>query len=112
FPSRPGARFAALPPVARHFAARDRFVSHNRRVAVGGSLMLRHRSLAPPVLVVLLALAGSLPAEDKDKAKLKQPAETPTELPRIPDPDPKACELPPGFTASVVTSGLTYPTSI
>jgi glucose/arabinose dehydrogenase len=75
--------------------------------------MLRHRWLALPVLAAL-TLSGSLPAEDrdKDKEKLKTPAETPTELPRIPQPDPKACELPPGFTAQVVTTGLTYPTSI
>jgi glucose/arabinose dehydrogenase len=75
--------------------------------------MLTHRRfVAAVVLAALFALAGTLPAEDKDKEKLKGPAETPTELPRIPQPDAKACELPAGFAAHVVTTGLTYPTSI
>src|SRR5207244_3999157 len=66
---------------------------------------------AAAAAVTLFALAGSLPADDA-KDKSKKVGETPTELPRIPAPDPKACELPPGFAAHLVATGLTYPTSI
>ena len=73
--------------------------------------MRKHsRFVAAVGLAALFALAGSLPAQDRDK--LKKPAETPTELPRIPLPDPKACDLPAGFTAQIITTGLNYPTSI
>jgi glucose/arabinose dehydrogenase len=79
-------------------------------------MLNRSRFVAIAVTATLLAVAGSVPAEDeKDRPnadeKAKAPA-APADIPRVPAPDPKACELPPGFTARVVTTGLTFPTSI
>lgn len=84
----------------------------------------------------LLALIGVVPAQDDNKPPVaphpddkgrsdsgvvvvgdgskekSAPGSDASEIPRIPPPDSKACELPAGFTAHVVTTGLTFPTSI
>jgi len=64
------------------------------------------------LLAFVLALFAASPSSGDHKDKLKQPSETPTEIPRIPEPNATACELPAGFTAQVVMTGLNYPTSI
>ena len=71
--------------------------------------ILRGISIA---IAFMLVVAVTTPGADGTKDKLKKPAETPSELPRIPNPHPGACELPNGFTAQIVTTGLNYPTSI
>jgi len=63
------------------------------------------------LLAFVLALFAA-PSWGDHKDKLNQPSETPTEIPRIPEPNATACELPAGFTAQVVMTGLNYPTSI
>ena len=98
-------------------------------------MLTRSRTAAVAVAATLLALAGSVPAQDDrlptvppprevgskqpaparpagDTDGVKTHATTPADVPRIPPPDPRACELPPGFTARVVTTGLNFPTSI
>ena len=70
-------------------------------------------------LGVALLIAGSAvtvsPAAgggDEKPRKLPLTGPTPTELPRIPVPDPKAAQLPPGFAAVVAVADLTYPSGI
>jgi glucose/arabinose dehydrogenase len=63
-------------------------------------------------VVAALFVAGSLADESRTKENLKKPSETPGDLPRIPAPDPNACDLPAGFAAQIVFTGLFYPTSI
>jgi glucose/arabinose dehydrogenase len=97
-------------------------------------MLNRSRTAAVAVTATLLALAGSLPAQDDKLPPVPPPRETgakppaaqpaddtdgvtnqvtaPADLPRIPPPDPRACELPQGYTARVVTTGLNFPTSI
>lgn len=84
----------------------------------------RSRFSAVVVTAGLFALVGVVPAQDEkqkslppvvvvnDDGKSKIPGADAPEIPRIPQPDPKACELPQGYTAHVVTTGLTYPTSM
>lgn len=76
--------------------------------------MLKSRTAAALVLAVVLAAVTSLAAGGEDEKAKKPPltGKTPTELPKIPPPDPKAALLPPGFVAEVVVSNLTYPTGI
>src|SRR5437867_3571111 len=68
--------------------------------------------VAPAVVLVGLAVGIALGDETAEKKKIKEPARTPTALPRIPEPSADAVQLPAGFTAEVLTSGLVYPTSI
>jgi glucose/arabinose dehydrogenase len=89
------------------------------------------------VMAAFLGIVGALPAQDEkkplptaphpdDKSKSgsgivivndgsknpRAPGADAPDIPRVPAPDPKACELPAGFTAHVVTTGLSFPTSI
>jgi glucose/arabinose dehydrogenase len=85
----------------------------------------RFRLAAAGMAAALFTLAGVVPARDEkqksqtgvvvvndDGKNAKTPGADSGEIPRIPPPDPKACELPQGFTAHVVFSGLYFPTSI
>jgi glucose/arabinose dehydrogenase len=73
--------------------------------------------LKPRSVVGLACLAAALaictsPAGGDDDKKLPLTGKTPTELPRIPAPDPKAAQLPPGFAVVAAVTDLTYPSSI
>jgi glucose/arabinose dehydrogenase len=58
---------------------------------------------------ITLSLAACVLAAADDKPKGGHP---PTGFPEVPPPDAKAAQVPDGFKAEVVLSGLTYPTSV
>jgi glucose/arabinose dehydrogenase len=65
--------------------------------------------------VALAALFSSATAQERNEEPTSPPpliGRTPTELPKIPPPDPNAALFPPGFAVQVVTANLIYPTSI
>lgn len=66
-------------------------------------------SLALALTIVTRPAVGDEPEKPKG---LPMTGKTPTDLPRIPAPDARAAQLPPGFVAAVVAADLTYPTSI
>src|SRR5947199_2779021 len=74
----------------------------------------RRATLGATALALTARLASLTAGEPRPEQKKPPPltGRTPTELPRIPPPDPKAAFVPPGFAVEVVTANLTYPTSI
>lgn len=65
-------------------------------------------------LVVFAALLASGAAEHPPTQTPRGPEQgrAPEELPRIPPPDARAAQVPPGYRAEVVFANLTYPTSV
>lgn len=70
---------------------------------------LRATALALTALLAPLAAGEPGPQESKPPPLTDR---TPTELPKIPPPDPKAASVPAGFAVEVVAANLIYPTSI
>lgn len=75
---------------------------------------LRRRSFAIGFLFAVLALVGSVASQQQPPQRPGQSpyGPTPTELPRIPPPNPQAATVPQGFSVEVFAANLTYPTSI
>ena len=64
---------------------------------------------------IAFALVISVPGRAGDEGKEKArplTGRTPADLPRVPAPDPRAAQVPPGFSVAVAVTDLTYPTSI